>query len=273
MIKVFLWQAILLVLCIQSNSAWGQFIVGHRGASYDAPENTLASFNLAWEREADAVEGDFYLSSDGHVVCIHDKDTERVSGVKYVVAETTLEKLRTLDVGAWKGEKWRGERIPTLEEVIETVPVGKKLVIEIKVGPEIVDPILAILANSSLKPEQIIFISFHANTIETIENRVPFMRTHWLTSYKKNEKTNQWNPTSESVATTVRRIGTDGLGSKALPKVVDEAFLNEFRKTGASEFHVWTVDDPAIARKYRAWGAWAITTNRPGWLKKELQTD
>ena len=57
-----------------------QLIVAHRGASHDAPENTLSAFLLAWEQGADAVEGDFLLTRDGQIVCIHDKTTRRTSG-------------------------------------------------------------------------------------------------------------------------------------------------------------------------------------------------
>ena len=55
-------------------------LIAHRGASHEAPENTLAAFRLAWEQGADGIEGDFYLSKDGRIVCIHDKDTKRTAG-------------------------------------------------------------------------------------------------------------------------------------------------------------------------------------------------
>src|SRR6478752_5983209 len=114
-------------------------IVGHRGASYDAPENTVASVKLAWEQKADAAEFDVYRTKDGKIVVIHDKDTKRTAGgVNKVVAESTLAELRALDVGKWKGEKYAGERIPTLAEVLATVPAGKKVFIEVKPGPEVV---------------------------------------------------------------------------------------------------------------------------------------
>ncbi|MFV2065815.1 MAG: glycerophosphodiester phosphodiesterase family protein, partial [Pirellulales bacterium] len=121
-INRFSHLVVILCSCLATTVASGQLIVGHRGASHDAPENTLAAFQLAWQRGADGVEGDFYLTSDGHIVCIHDADTERVAGEKLIVAESTLADLRQLDVGAWKGERWRGEKIPTLEEVLATVP-------------------------------------------------------------------------------------------------------------------------------------------------------
>src|SRR3990170_1836584 len=113
-------------------------IIAHRGASADAPENTLSAFRLAWEQEADGIEGDFRLSSDGRIVCIHDEDTSLVAGVPHTVRDTPLAVLQSLDVGAWKGESWRGERIATLEEVLAVVPKRKQVVVELKAGPEII---------------------------------------------------------------------------------------------------------------------------------------
>ncbi|MEM7392442.1 MAG: glycerophosphodiester phosphodiesterase family protein [Verrucomicrobiota bacterium] len=94
-------------------------VVAHRGASKDAPENTLPAFNLAWEQGADAIEGDFHLTADDKIVCIHDRDTEEVASVKKIVRQSTLAELKRLDVGSWKGKQWADTRIPTLAEVFE----------------------------------------------------------------------------------------------------------------------------------------------------------
>src|SRR5438445_6957075 len=107
-------------------------IIAHRGASYDAPENTLASVKLAWEQKADAVEIDVHLSKDGSIVVIHDANTSKVAGVRKRVSDQTLAELKGLDVGRWKGPKWASERIATLDEVLATVPERKRLFIEIK---------------------------------------------------------------------------------------------------------------------------------------------
>ena len=69
-------------------------IVAHRGASGEAPENTIPAFNLAWKQGADAIEGDFHLTKDGHVVCIHDANTKKVAGKNLVVKDTTLAELK-----------------------------------------------------------------------------------------------------------------------------------------------------------------------------------
>lgn len=118
-------------------------IIAHRGASADAPENTLAALKLGFEQGADAGELDLHLSSDGKLVIIHDADTKRTAGVDRKVVEQTFDALRRLDVGAfgrWK-DKGFAERIPTLDEALALVPADKKMVIEIKVGVEALGPL------------------------------------------------------------------------------------------------------------------------------------
>ena len=79
-------------------------IIAHRGASFDAPENTLESVNLGWAKQADAVEVDVYLSKDGQIVVFHDHNTKKIAGVDLNVVDQTFSELRRLDVGAWKGK-------------------------------------------------------------------------------------------------------------------------------------------------------------------------
>ena len=259
---------IALVACFAS-SAKAQYIIAHRGASYDAPENTLAAFRLAWEQGADGVEGDFYLSSDGRIVCIHDRDTKRVAGIDLKVAQTTYEKLCSLDVGTWRAPRWKNEKIPSISEVFEVIPPGKKIFIELKVGPEIVEPLKKAIEASQLQNDQIVIISFHANTLAKCEKLMPQLRTHWLTGYKQKEDEG-WVPKADEVARTIISIQADGLGSNAKVEVFNRMFINRYQATTTDEFHVWTVNDPAVASHYQELGAWSITTDRPGWLRKQL---
>lgn len=96
--------------------------VAHRGESEAAPENTLESFTLAWARGARVIEGDFHLTLDGKVVCMHDSNAGRTCGVKRELAGLTLAEIKALDAGAWKGAQWRFTRVPTLAEVLRTMP-------------------------------------------------------------------------------------------------------------------------------------------------------
>jgi len=257
-------------LSLFAQSAEAQLIVAHRGASYDAPENTLAAFQLAWAQNADGIEGDFYLSCDGHVVCIHDEDTERTAGVKLEVSNSTLAELKKLDVGSWKDKRFAGERIPTLQEVIATVPNGKRIIIELKVGPEIVAPMQRILKASKLKPEQILVISFNEQTIAESKRLLPQIKAHWLTGYDSENDLGPWTPTASSVVQSVSRTNADGLGSEGKRGVFDEKFIRSLTEAGIKEFHVWTIDDAADARYYQALGAYGITTNRPAFIRREL---
>jgi glycerophosphoryl diester phosphodiesterase len=253
-----------------SLTAVGQIIVGHRGASHDAPENTVAAMKLAFEQGADGVEADFYLTCDGKIICCHDKDTQRTAGVKHVISKTPFEVLRKLEVGSWKHEKYRGEKMPTLEEIIATVPAEKKLVIELKTGPEIVTPLAAALKKAPLKREQIIIIAFNAETIAECKRQLPDHKAHWLVGYEQEKESGEWKPDRATVEQTLKRIKADGLGSQANPEHVDEAFLDELCDAGLCEFHVWTVDNPKVAQFYQKLGAFGITTNRPAFIRERL---
>ena len=101
-------------------------IVAHRGASFLAPENTLAAVRLAWDQGADAVEIDVHLSKDNRIVAIHDSCTTRTAGTTHHIAETRSSRLRRLNVGRLGGPKSAHERIPYLEEILRTVPAGRR---------------------------------------------------------------------------------------------------------------------------------------------------
>lgn len=93
-------------------------LIAHRGYSALAPENTLAAFALALEHGADGVEFDVHFTADGVPVVIHDEDVRRTTNGAGLVAELTLADVRTLDAGAWLGERFAGERVPTLDQLL-----------------------------------------------------------------------------------------------------------------------------------------------------------
>lgn len=243
--------------------------VAHRGASHDAPENTLAAFDLAWQQGADAIEGDFYLTNDNAIVCIHDKTTKRLANSDLVVAESSLEQLKELDVGSWKDPKWRGEKIPTIKEVLATVPNGKKIFIEIKCGPEIVPVLKKSLSVSELSSDQTVVISFDQEVIRQVKRQIPQIKAFWLTGFRKNEDTGEWTPTLDTIHEILSDIKADGLDCRA-GEVVTSSFVKSL-KDAHLEMHVWTVDDPDEAQRLKDIGVQSITTNRPGWLKEQLQ--
>lgn len=265
------WCGLLpsFLLCIAS--AFGQEIVAHRGASADAPENTLAAFKLAWEQGADAIEGDFYLSADHEIVCIHDKDTERTAPGQAVrkVSESTLDQLKQLDVGEWKGERFQGERIPTIEEVFAVIPKGKKILIEIKCGPEIVPHLKARLAQSSLEEDQVLIICFNAEVVRAVREAMPQYKVNWLTSYRQVANTELWFPDVDYVIKQLKETKATGLGTQGRTHVVNQAFAEKVASAGF-ELHVWTVNDPKDASYFSELNFASITTDRPRYIRDAL---
>ena len=111
----------------EKNNKMSIEIIAHRGASYIAPENTLASINLAWELKADGVEIDVHQTKDKRIILLHDNTAERTAGKDLTVSKTSSAKLRKLDAGILKSKEFAGQKIPFLEEVIQAIPDNGKL--------------------------------------------------------------------------------------------------------------------------------------------------
>ncbi len=236
-------------------------IIGHRGASWEAPENTVSALKLAWQQGADGAEFDIYLTQDGKIVACHDKDTKRTAGVSKVIAETSLEELRKLDVGTWKNAKYAGEKIPTLEEMLATIPAGKKVYIEIKCGPEIVPELDRVLKGTDLKASQTPVICFNAEVVAAVKKLRPDLPASWLVSLKEDT-------TADGLIAKAREIGADGLDLSANSKL-DQEFAAKIRGAGL-RLDVWTVNDATVARRMVQIGVQGITTDRPGWIREQL---
>jgi glycerophosphoryl diester phosphodiesterase len=265
MMKMLSATAFAAILTAMASAADLPLLVAHRGASHAAPENTLAAFKLAWEEGADGIEGDFYLSSDGEVVCIHDKDTKRVAGTPLVVAETPWNELSKLDVGSWKSPAYKGERIPLLTEVLDTIPPGKRFFLEVKCGPEIVGPIKKILAEKHADPARVTIISFNADVIAASRKELPEYQAHWICDLKEfSDPAKRADYEKQLVA-----CGSQGLQFKAV-STVEGPWLAALKTKGLL-LTSWTVDDSVLAKKMIGFGVDHITTNRPGPLRTELK--
>jgi glycerophosphoryl diester phosphodiesterase len=243
-------------------------IIAHRGASHDAPENTLAAYKLAWEQDADGIEGDYRLSRDGKIVVSHDTNTARMGDKNLVVAQSTFEELRQVDVGRKKGAAWKGERIPTIEEVLAVVPTGKKIYIEIYEARE-VPLVKEALAQSKLRPEQVTVISFTESAVAAAKKEISGIKTLWIKAPKKNKRTGELQPTVEQLLATLKKVNADGIDCSA-SEAVDKAFVSQFQKAGF-EFHVWTVDKAEEAKRLAGYGVKSITTNRPKFIREQLE--
>lgn len=241
-------------------------IVAHRGASRDAPENTIPAFMLAWEQGADAIEGDFFLTADGEIVCIHDRRTGRVAGKDLVVKDSSLEELRQLDVGAWKGEEWNGTVIPTLTEIFEIVPDGKKIFVEIKDDAEILPVLYEDIDRSGLREDQVVIICFNSGIIKEFKSTRPEHKAFWLSGFSEDESGNIV-PKIESVLETLEYIGADGFSSNF--RHIDQDYIDRIIDAGY-EYHVWTVNETEVAFLFSEYGAKSVTTDKPGEIRDFL---
>jgi glycerophosphoryl diester phosphodiesterase len=247
-------------------------MVAHRGESHDAPENTLASFDLAWSRGDEAAELDVHLTKDGKLIVSHDPDTKRLSkgGVQMVIKDHTADELRTLDVGAWKDPKFAGQRMPMLDEVLVRLPSdpARKLLIEVKIGPEAIPELIRCLDRAKRPDGQLIIISFNADTIAEAKRRLPKIKAYWLAQQKQDKETKAWAPGGAELIAKAKSVNADGLDVQA-NEPVDAAFVKAAHEAGL-ELHVWTVDDLEKARALIAAGVDSITTNRAAWMREEL---
>lgn len=223
-------------------------IVAHRGASFDAPENTLDALRLGFDQGADAGECDVRLTADGRAVLMHDAGTARTTGVELTVATATFATLQPLGVAL-------------LEEALACVPKGRGLLIEIKCGPEILPSIKQALYVVRPDTTGVVLMSFDRTVTVAARRLFPDLELHHLREWRDGIGA------AELVA-EAKALGVQGLNlDQRFP--IDAAFVATLRAAGL-KLYVWTVDDPLRARELVAAGVDGITTNRPAWLRATL---
>jgi len=240
-------------------------IIAHRGASYLAPENTMASVMLGWEKDAD-VEVDVHLSKDNRIVVIHDASTKHITETDLKVKETTSKELRKLDYGSFKGEEFAGEPMPFLADVLKTIPPKRKLYVEIKCGKEIL-PFLRQLIIESGKISQIVIIGFDIEVVTSSKQLID-VPTYWLKGTEKVKETEEWIPHDPNLVQIAKDRGLDGLDVHYAG--VTKEFVDAV-KASDQKLYVWTVDDPQEAKRLVELGVSGITTNRPAWLREQIK--
>ena len=270
--RVFLASLVLLLkidaMCAAAEPPTVE-IIAHRGASHDAPENTLESFQLGWKQEADAIELDIMASKDGQIVVIHDPNTKRLAGVDRPVVEQTFDELRSLDVGKWKDARFAGTRIPLFSDVLASIPEGKRLFIEIKSGAEILPELKRELAAARRLPAQTVLIGFSSKTMAEAKRAFPELQVYWIVDIKPNPKTDKKSPTAEELIREAREAGMDGLDLSA-HEAIDRSYASKIRDAGL-KLAVWTVNDPQLARQMIHAGVQGLTTDRPEWMREQLK--
>jgi glycerophosphoryl diester phosphodiesterase len=230
-------------------------IYAHRGASTYAPENTLAAFKLAVEQKADAIELDVKLSADNEVVVIHDQTVKRTTGAPGRVAQLSLAELKELDAGSFFDIKFKGERIPSLGEVFETVGNSVYINIELTNYASLNDDLpnlTAALVKKHGMEKRVLFSSFNPLALIRIHRLLPEVPLGLLTLPGKSGRL---------LRSPLGRI----VPHQALhPNNADtnKQLVDRTHRSGRL-VNVWTVNEPQAIRSFISMGVDGIITDQP----------
>lgn len=235
-------------------------IVAHRGAAAERPENTLAAFRRALEAGADGIECDVQLTRDGEVVVIHDERLERTTDGTGWVRDHTLRELQVLDAGGWFGRRYRGERIPTLHEVLAAAAGRARLInVELKNTrlryPGLEARVLRLLHRFGVLGTTVVS-SFNHASLRRIRDLEPRARIGMLPRALR-----------APVARALR------LGAEALHPARTEVTARLVRGAHAAglRVRVWTVNSAEELRRMRAWGVDAVFTDDPAAMVRAVR--
>ncbi|MCP8314036.1 MAG: glycerophosphodiester phosphodiesterase [archaeon] len=219
-------------------------VIAHRGASAYEPENTLRAIKRALELNANMIEVDVRLSKDNHIIVIHDDSVDRTTNGKGYVKDLMLEELKKLDAG-------KGERIPTLQEVINTVRNKAILIIEIKVL-NIEDSVVKIIEKEGIEKE-VIITSFYHSILRRIKELNSIIRTGVIFKCHPVK--------SADLALNAHANSLFPEHKYILKEMVEEVHKHDL------EIYPWTIDDLDRANQLIKMGVDGIVTNKPDILK------
>lgn len=238
-------------------------VIAHRGASKDAPENTLAAFRLGLEQGCDAFELDIQLTKDGRIMVCHDFTLDRTTNGTGRFIDMEAAQIREFDAGSWFGDQYRGEKVPFLTEVLELVPRGIMINIEIKMIPEYIGRIenaLLTLLREADRLEDIVISTFDHPTAVAVARMEPKLRVGLLYG---------------------QRLYRPDLYASSMPVpmfslhphflTVDGEAAAQAKASGLA-LYPWTVDDEADMRRMIQLGVDGIITNVPGKLRHLIAT-
>ncbi|MGP4086743.1 glycerophosphodiester phosphodiesterase [Streptomyces sp. KR55] len=261
-----------------ADSAVGQpVVIAHRGASAQAPENTLAAVDKAAELGIQWVENDVQRTKDGELVVIHDDSLQRTTDVEEIfpdrapwkVKDFTAAEIARLDAGSWFAPSYAGARVPTLKEYLRRVEHHhQKLLLEIKkpeLYPGIEQQTLKLLGNEGWLDRQhltgrLIVQSFSADSVRTVHELKPTVRTGFLGTPSMAEVSgyarfvDQINPSYGTLSARYVSAVHGFTGAHGRPL----------------EVFTWTVDDAATARRVARYGVDGIITNKPDVVREAL---
>lgn len=239
-------------------------IVAHRGYRTKYPENTLIAFEAAIQAGADMIELDALLTRDRKVVVIHDESVDRTTDGQGAVNDYTLSELKALDAGIWFDSRFKGERLPTLEEVLERVDKRIPINIEIKKSayephhpPDAIEKQIVELVARKNAVENVLISSFEWRVLEGFAGMKESPAIALLSSYREEdiplglcEKLGafSWHPSALAVKREhVRKMHETGI--LVFPYHVDTP--EDMARMLEMDVDGLIVDDPPLAATYR----------------------
>ncbi len=242
-------------------------LIGHRGAMGYAPENTPASFDLAWKLGVDAVECDLHLSKDGELVIMHDESLDRTTSGTGFIRDTPWSRIRSLDAGSWFHRRFRGQRAWRLKDFLRWIrdkknPEGRPLqpVLEIKNDkiryPGIADRVAEHLIDGDLSSRAWV-ISFDHGSVKRVKILQPKARTGLL-----------FDRPLPDLASRAKAMKADGIFPRW--SLVTPALVRKARKLGLF-VATYTVNEGEQFNKVVGAGVDALTTNFPDRMRSLLQ--
>ena len=245
-------------------------IIAHRGASFDAPENTLASINLAWEQNIHFVEVDVKLTMDNILVVFHDETTVRFNQIDKPVSKYNFEELSDIDVGIFKGAQWKNESIPTLEQVLKTIPANGTLVVELKDGPEMENALIQLEKRNATIWQQLEFISFNYETICMAKKIFSSNKCLWLLDLDYDSETAKNIPSNKKIIHKIKQHNLDGIDVFA-GEMANELFFKTMHQENF-EIYLWAINTIEHAKQYLPFSPQGLTTDKPKWMREQLNS-
>ena len=230
-------------------------IISHRGASAAAPENTMAAIRQAIADGTDWVEVDVQETADGVVVVMHDSDFKKIGGVDLKIWDATNEQLRDLDIGSWFSPEFKDERVPTLEEVLETCKGRCGVNIELKYygHDEKLEERVVEVVEATGMATNVMIMSLDYNGVKKIRALRPDWKVGLLTSVTVGN---------------ITRMDVDFLAVNA--GFASPPFIKHAHDKG-KEIMVWTVNDPVDMSRMFSRGVDGIITDEPALAREVLR--
>ena len=229
-------------------------VIAHRGASADAPENTLAAAREAIAQQADWIEIDVQETADGRVVVFHDSDFKKLAGVDLKIWNATMEDLKRIDIGRRFGESFVGEHVPTLREMLQLCRGKVQVIIELKDyghGQRLARRMVDVVESLGME-RQIAVMSLERSLVAEVRRLRPTWRTGLLLS---------------AVAGNASTLDVDFLAANA--GLATSSWV-ERTQAGGKMVYVWTVNDPATVSAMAGRNVDGIITDHPAMARDVL---